>query len=59
MEVRTNVESIAFYQSGLIENIMTNQRLKSLLKVKVRLLRRALFWCNFEFEDHKFFSRQN
>ncbi|PIC28652.1 hypothetical protein B9Z55_020496 [Caenorhabditis nigoni] len=31
MEVRSNVEAIAFYRAGVLENIMTNQKLKSLI----------------------------
>lgn len=37
MEVRSNVEAIAFYRAGVLENIMTNQKLKGLVNVQKSL----------------------
>lgn len=48
MEVRSNVEAIAFYQSGFTENVFTNQRLNFLLKTQKNLIRMQ-FWLNRKF----------
>lgn len=37
MEVRSNVEAIAFYRAGVLENIMTNQKLKNLIETQKSL----------------------
>ena len=40
MEVRSNVESVAFYRSGLLENVLANQKLNTLLNTQVLLIER-------------------
>lgn len=56
LEVRANVESIAFYQAGFTENVFTNQKLKHLLKTQ-KLLIIWQFWLNLATNCFDFFWR--
>ncbi|PAV80110.1 hypothetical protein WR25_11855 [Diploscapter pachys] len=43
MEVRANVESVAFYRSGLLENVLANQKLNTLLNTQKDLFKRRFY----------------
>ncbi|KAL3083025.1 hypothetical protein niasHS_010827 [Heterodera schachtii] len=55
LEVRANLEPIAFYQSGFTENVFTNNKLKELLKTQKHLVIWQL-WLNFAANCFDFFG---